>query len=587
MRLAYSYIRFSTPEQRKGDSKRRQLEDCEEFCAQNGLVLEKSRLFYDEGKSAYKGRHRLQGYLGKFLDLIERGRVRPGSVLVVEAFDRLSREDTITAFTMFCNILSAGVDVVTLVDRQWFSKESFKRNLGQLYIAIGALWAANNYSELLSRRLSKAWAQKQKLALEQKLPMSSVCPGWLRLSADKKRFEAIPERVKIVKLIFWLTIRGWGKQRIAKLLNRHLDQVPTWGVKDKAAAAWHYSYVQKILTNPAVLGQVIPHTTRDLKPGQVRRPAGAPIKGYFPQIIDEATFLRVQRRQGLTRRKGPVAAKAGNLFQGLLRDGEYPDFSMLFRDHGDASGRWVYVVSDYRRAKPTEPIFSWRYSELESLLLNHLAKLDWSALVAERNSEVRRLAAEVDTKDSEVEELSRQLKRLIDLAKTAGDVQEVAQEVLDLRKRRDALRDEVHALRRILGSKQEFKGEKVTEHILQLARDGASSRNRIRLREAIRDQVERIELFRRMPKELVAGVKLPVQIPGPRLNAFIASRCVRIRFKGLETVWIVEPDSDGEHNTGLWFHGMKVPLELLRMLAREDRMNIPVETVTRRGRNAR
>jgi len=376
VRLAYSYIRFSTPEQRKGDSKRRQLEDCEEFCAQNRLVLEKSRLFYDEGKSAFKGRHRLQGYLGKFLELIEQGRVRPGGVLIVEAFDRLSREDTITAFTMFCNILSAGVDVVTLVDRQWFSKESFKRNLGQLYIAIGALWAANNYSELLSRRLSKAWAQKQKLAMEQKLPMSSICPGWLRLASDKKRFEIIPERAKVVRLIFWLTIRGWGKQRIARLINRHLDRIPTWGLKGKKAAAWHYSYVQKILTNPAVLGQIIPHTTRDLKPSQVRRPVGAPIAGYFPQIIDEATFLRVQRRQGLTPRKGPVAVKAGNLFQGLLRDGEHPDFSMLFRDHGDSSGRWVYVVSDYRRAHPNEPIFSWRYSELEHLLLNHLAKLD-------------------------------------------------------------------------------------------------------------------------------------------------------------------------------------------------------------------
>ena len=57
MRLAYSYIRFSTPEQKKGDSKRRQLEECEKFCQESHLVLEKSRRFYDEGKSAYKGKH--------------------------------------------------------------------------------------------------------------------------------------------------------------------------------------------------------------------------------------------------------------------------------------------------------------------------------------------------------------------------------------------------------------------------------------------------------------------------------------------------------------------------------------------------
>jgi hypothetical protein len=50
MRLAYSYIRFSSPEQKKGDSKRRQWEATELFCKQNDLILEKSRQFYDEGK---------------------------------------------------------------------------------------------------------------------------------------------------------------------------------------------------------------------------------------------------------------------------------------------------------------------------------------------------------------------------------------------------------------------------------------------------------------------------------------------------------------------------------------------------------
>jgi hypothetical protein len=53
----------------KSDSKRRQLDECEEFCQENGLVLETSRRFYDEGRSAYKGKHltptlRTQGACG-------------------------------------------------------------------------------------------------------------------------------------------------------------------------------------------------------------------------------------------------------------------------------------------------------------------------------------------------------------------------------------------------------------------------------------------------------------------------------------------------------------------------------------------
>src|ERR1044071_6756634 len=145
MRLAYSYIRFSSPEQKKGDSKRRQIDACEQFCKEHGLLLEKSRSFYDEGKSALKGKHRLEGALGKFLELVQAGRVPPGSVLIIEAFDRLSREEVLTSFTIFLQILQAGVDLVTLIDRQWYSQATINKNMGQLYTSLGALWAAHNY----------------------------------------------------------------------------------------------------------------------------------------------------------------------------------------------------------------------------------------------------------------------------------------------------------------------------------------------------------------------------------------------------------------------------------------------------------
>ncbi len=62
--LCYSYIRFSTPEQIKGDSLRRQLEDTEKFAKDNGLYLDDSLTIKDLGVSAYKGRHKTHGALG-------------------------------------------------------------------------------------------------------------------------------------------------------------------------------------------------------------------------------------------------------------------------------------------------------------------------------------------------------------------------------------------------------------------------------------------------------------------------------------------------------------------------------------------
>jgi DNA invertase Pin-like site-specific DNA recombinase len=173
-RLAYSYVRFSSPEQRKSDSRRRQWDACVAFCKEHSLVLEKSRQFYDEAMSGFTGEHRKEGALGKFLALVKKNRVPPGSILIVEAFDRLSREDIFTAFDMFSSLLKNDIDVVTLMDQQWYSKDTIKQNMGQLFISLGALWSAHNYSSLLSNRVGKAWDRKQQLAREENYMAQSV-----------------------------------------------------------------------------------------------------------------------------------------------------------------------------------------------------------------------------------------------------------------------------------------------------------------------------------------------------------------------------------------------------------------------------
>ena len=86
----YSYMRFSTSEQMKGDSLRRQIEYAEEYAASHGLVLDDSLKLRDLGRSAYSGEHRSdRAALGQFLKLVEEGKVAKDSILLVESFDRL------------------------------------------------------------------------------------------------------------------------------------------------------------------------------------------------------------------------------------------------------------------------------------------------------------------------------------------------------------------------------------------------------------------------------------------------------------------------------------------------------------------
>src|SRR5262245_17290487 len=115
--LAYSYLRFSSPQQAAGDSIRRQTQATRDWCDRNKVPLDESLTLRDEGVSAFRGKHRenpdVHG-LATFLAAVKTGRVPRGSFLVVENLDRLSRESIVPAVNLFTGILLAGIKVVQL-----------------------------------------------------------------------------------------------------------------------------------------------------------------------------------------------------------------------------------------------------------------------------------------------------------------------------------------------------------------------------------------------------------------------------------------------------------------------------------------
>src|SRR5919106_809754 len=112
---AYSYIRFSTPEQAKGDSLRRQTEAAKAWCARHGVRLDTSLTFRDLGKSAFLGAHRTNPdryALAAFLKLVQDGRVPRGSYLVIESLDRLTREHVRAGLMLLLGLIESGVRIV-------------------------------------------------------------------------------------------------------------------------------------------------------------------------------------------------------------------------------------------------------------------------------------------------------------------------------------------------------------------------------------------------------------------------------------------------------------------------------------------
>jgi DNA invertase Pin-like site-specific DNA recombinase len=341
MTKAYSYRRFSSPEQGKGRSKDRQLEACQKYCLDHGLELAtgKDYLFLDEGKSAFKGEQldEVNGQLARFLKLVDEGTITAGSYLIVESLDRLGRDRVKDALMRFMTLLSKGINVVTLADNRVYREDYTEMDL---MLSILVMSRAHEESVTKAMRVGDAFRKKQQNAREHHLPMGNAIPMWLAF--DGKGYTAIPFAEQVVKRIFDLCIAGYGKAATAKLLNG--EAVPSFKAAKAHAAvgrpvrtvdargvesfkipfeaykdtAWGISSVDKILNNRAVLGEYQPFTTQG--GAQKRRPIGEPIKDYYPRLISDSVFYQAQAaKDGRRRSKITNQSKNFNVWAGLAK----------------------------------------------------------------------------------------------------------------------------------------------------------------------------------------------------------------------------------------------------------------------------
>ncbi|WP_159349967.1 recombinase family protein [Roseomonas harenae] len=319
-RLAYSYLRFSNPEQAKGNSIRRQMELAAAYAAEQGWELDHS--LKDEGLSAYKGHHVSKGAFGAFLREVEGGRVPRGSVLIVESLDRISRAHPLDALTQFQALLKAGIEIVTLTDRRLYSWETVRDQPLLLMGSLMVMSRANEESETKSRRICDAWANKRaKLSDNRDKPLTSRGPKWLRWNDTSKRWDLIPDRVAVVKRIFTMTAdEGTGMVKLAGILNA--ERVPTFTGKTHSKGTepgWQPSTIGKILKSRSVLGEF--HPRQQVSPGVYKPDSRVqPIADYYPAVISHDLWNRVHavRAQNDKTGGGRKDGRVGNIFRGRV-----------------------------------------------------------------------------------------------------------------------------------------------------------------------------------------------------------------------------------------------------------------------------
>lgn len=391
MSIAFSYIRFSSPRQATGNSLRRQLEKTMEYCARHNLRLDTDLKLRDLGISAFRGKNVREGALAGFLEACRSGQVPRGSTLIVENLDRLSRDQIRPALQLFLGLQEQGITIVTLDPERVYPPEcSDALSLIEPLIIFSR---GHEESSIKSMRNRDAWNQRRKLAKEGK-KIRGKCPRWIKQT--EKGFSLIPERAKVIELIFRLAIEGHGAMSITNHLRE--NNIYCFGYKKR----WNTAYVTYILRSPAVYGEM--QFYRYEQGNKI--PDGNPIENHFPAVIDKDTFLRAQRERAIryTRKGFRNINVAENLFTGLVTN--YPSGkSMCLNKSSWSNGGSTYLQSDgYLHGEKRQEGDRFPYPPFEAGILSMVQELEFDREFRPDDSET--------TLQKELSDLEEELRNL-------------------------------------------------------------------------------------------------------------------------------------------------------------------------------
>ena len=459
---AIAYIRFSAPIQQYGDSLRRQNQLVDEWLVQNPDYELDDLTYQDLGLSAFNGMHALRGALSDFLDAIEHGFIKKGTVLLVESLDRLSREKIGDATERLRHILKAGVEVVTLSDRTHYNEAS----LDDPYVLIKAILIAqraNEESEIKSKRMRSVWQKKREDAEYNGKLLTRSCPRWLRTTDDGKSFEILPQQAKTIKYIFKLRLKGHSLNGITKILND--KKIQTLSGKP---GVWSPSTIEKILANKAVTGTYCP-SYRTMSKGVKN------IDNYFPSIISKKTFQDVQevRLTPFGRDKTYDNPYLINLFRSILRCSSCG--CSIIMTGIDSKGMGYYVCPMRRLHRCNTPPIKRDITDrvLVSVLL---ANMDYLQASFSGKNAIKQL-------ENYLVDTQIKINHLLDALQVAPDVTELANRVRILSKE---LRDGELRLRTL-----RFRGGNATgEAVANM--DLSNKINRVKCRNYALSNIEKI-----------------------------------------------------------------------------------------------
>jgi len=399
---AYSYIRFSTRKQAEGESLRRQTELAVKYARKHGLKLDTTLNLHDLGVSAYDRSNALTGAFSGFMSAVESGKVKRGSYLLVEQFDRMSRAKPLVALRQLETLISAGIRVVTLQDEKIYDEDSAD-DLGSLMVSLAIMARAHDESATKSKRIGDAWQAKRN---RREAVLTTECPSWLAPRADRSGFDIIEDKASSVRRVFEMTVGGYGNSTIVRLANTE-----GWTHPGRAKT-WNQSIISKLVRNRACIGEYQPQK-RDSETGK-KGPTGSAWTGHYPSVVSDEIFTLANaakdRKAKIPRRRD---SHYKNLFQGLLTCGNCGS-SMVRKNKGGVTvqnGYFIYMCS--HRVEHVTRCRSSKGVELEGSLLQNLYLYGYSHMRTDEESQ--RLHAQDVVLNAELAENKAAVARMLDI----------------------------------------------------------------------------------------------------------------------------------------------------------------------------
>jgi hypothetical protein len=244
------------------------------------------------------------------------------------------------------------------------------------------------------------------------------------------------DRAKVVREIFSDAGAGVGIFTIVRRLNAR--RVPTFG----SSKGWTNSYVAKVLRSRAVIGDFTPHRVIDGK----RAPEGEPILKYFPNVVDDKTFNRVQ--EGLKQRRHRSSGRKGkfisNLFTGIVRCA-YCQSPVRYESKG-GKGKDMLVCNAARCGFGCGVTRRWSYGAFESSVIAFVREVDLEHIVNDEDEARRRaeLEQKITALRGEDATLERKVELILELVGSAGGSADVVRRKLkELDERRTTVKIEL------------------------------------------------------------------------------------------------------------------------------------------------